>query len=55
MAGHGYCERQEMNILLKKVWSFRSLFFIDLFGHFDDPVVPTLRGSSGDVVTAYAY
>ena len=25
------------------------------FGDLSDPVVPTLRGVSGDVVTAYAY
>ena len=45
-------------------WDERSCVVDALFGHFryvggfgdlGDPVVPTLRGASGDVVTVYAY
>ena len=29
--------------------------YVDVFGGFSDPVVPTLRGTIGDFVAAYAY
>ena len=29
--------------------------YVGGFGDLGDPVVPTLRGASGDVVTVYAY
>ena len=40
------------------VCAFYALFchfcYLGGFGHLDDPVLPTLRGVSGDVVTVYA-
>ena len=32
-----------------------SLFYVAVFGDLTDPMVPTLRGASGDVVTAYLF
>ena len=38
------------------VYALFGLFcYVGGFGDLGDPVVPTLRGASGDVVTAYAY
>ena len=34
---------------------FSHFCYVGGFGDFGDPVVPTLRGVSGDVVTVYAY
>ena len=34
---------------------FSHLCYVGGFGNLGEPVVPTLRGASGDVVTAYAY
>ena len=34
---------------------FSHLCYVGGFGNLGDPVVPTLRGASGDVVTVYAY
>ena len=34
---------------------FNHLCYVGGFGNLGDPVVPTLRGASGDVVTVYAY
>ena len=34
---------------------FSHFCYVDGFGHLGDPVVPTLRDVSGDVVTVYAY
>ena len=34
---------------------FRNFCYVGGFGDLSDPVVPTLRGMSGDVVTVYAY
>ena len=31
------------------------LCYVGIFGDLSDSVIPTLRGASGDVVTAYAY
>ena len=36
-------------------WDERSCSYVGGFGDLGDPVVPTLRGVSGDVVTVYAY
>ena len=33
---------------------FSHFWYVDGFGDLGDPVVPTLRGASGDVVTVYA-
>ena len=33
----------------------RHFCYVGSFGDLGDPVVPTLRGVSGDVVTVYAY
>ena len=35
--------------------TFQPFCNVGGFGDLDDPVVPTLRGVSGDVVTAYAF
>ena len=38
------------------VYAFFSHFcYVGGFGNLGDPVVPTLRGVSGDVVTVYTY
>ena len=34
---------------------FSHFWFVGGFGDLGDPVVPTVRGVSGDVVTVYAY
>ena len=34
---------------------FSHFCYVGGVGDLDDPVVPTLRGVSGDVVTVYAY
>ena len=34
---------------------FSHFWYVGGFGDLGDPVVPTLRGVSGDVVTLYAY
>ena len=34
---------------------FSHFWYVGSFGDLGDPVVPTLRGASGDVVTIYAY
>ena len=34
---------------------FSHFCYVGSFGDLGDPVVPTLRGVSGDVVTVYAY
>ena len=34
---------------------FRHFCYVGDFGDLGDPVLPTLRGVSGDVVTVYAY
>ena len=34
---------------------FSHFWYVGGFGDLGDPVVPTLRGASGDVVTIYAY
>ena len=34
---------------------FSHFCYVGCFGDLGDPVVPTLRGVSGDVVTRYAY
>ena len=34
---------------------FIHLCYVGGFGNLGEPVVPTLRGASGDVVTVYAY
>ena len=34
---------------------FRHFRYVGAFGDLGDPVVPTMRGVSGDVVTTYAY
>ena len=34
---------------------FSQFCYVGGFGDLGDPVVPTLRGASGDVVTVYAY
>ena len=34
---------------------FSHFCYVGGFGDLGDPVVPTLRGASGDVVTVYAY
>ena len=34
---------------------FSHSCYVGGFGDLDDPVVPTMRGVSGDVVTLYAY
>ena len=34
---------------------FSHCWYVGGFGDLGDPVVPTLRGASGDVVTLYAY
>ena len=36
-------------------FSFSHFCYVGGFGDLGDPVVPTLRGVSGDVVTVYAY
>ena len=39
-----------------QVYAFCGHFwFVGGFGDLGDPVVPTLRGVSGDAVTVYAY
>ena len=41
---------------LMQFMHFSGLFcYVGGFGDLGDPVVPTLRGASGDVVTVYAY
>ena len=35
--------------------AFGHFCYVGGFGNLGDPVVPTLRGVSGDVVTVYAY
>ena len=41
---------------LHAVYALFSRFcYVGGFGDLGDPVVPTLRGVSGDVVTVYAY
>ena len=35
--------------------TFQPFCYVGGFGDLSDPVVPTLRGVSGDVVTVYAY
>ena len=35
--------------------TFQPFCYVGGFGDLGDPVVPTLRGVSGDVVTVYAY
>ena len=34
---------------------FSHFWYVGGFGNLGDPVLPTLRGVSGDVVTVYAY
>ena len=34
---------------------FSHFWYVGCFGDLGDPVVPTPRGVSGDVVTVYAY
>ena len=34
---------------------FSHFWYVGAFGDLGDPVVPTVRGVSGDVVTVYAY
>ena len=34
---------------------FSHFWYVGGFGDLSDPVVPTLRGVSGDIVTVYAY
>ena len=34
---------------------FSHFWYVDGFGDLRDPVVPALRGVSGDIVTVYAY
>ena len=34
---------------------FSHFWYVGGFGDLGDPVVPTLRGVSGDVLTVYAY
>ena len=40
---------------LMRFMLFSAIFAMLGFGDLGDPVVPTVRGVSGDVVTAYAY
>ena len=52
---HGVCMRRSGT----SAYAFYALFshfcYVGGFGDLSDPVVPTLRGVSGDVVTVYAY
>ena len=41
--------------LVQFVHFFGHFWYVGGFGDFGDPVVPTPRGASGDVVTVYAY
>ena len=41
--------------LLQFMHFFSHFRYVGGFGDLGDPVVPTLRGASGDVVTVYAY
>ena len=41
--------------LLQFMHVFSHFCYVGGFGNLGDPVVPTLRGVSGDVVTVYAY
>ena len=34
---------------------FSHFHYLSVFGNLSDPVVPTLRGAIGDVVTVYTY
>ena len=34
---------------------YAFVWYVGGFGNLGDPVVPTVRGVSGDVVTVYAY
>ena len=41
--------------LMQFMHFFSHFWYVGGFGDLGDPVVPTLRGASGDVVTVYAY
>ena len=52
---HGVCMGRS-GTSADAVYAFLSHFCsVGGFGNLGDPVVPTLRGVSGDVVTIYAY
>ena len=52
---HGVCMGRSGTSAIA-VYALSSHFcYVGGFGKIDDPVVPTLRGVSGDVVTVYAY
>ena len=52
---HGVCMGQ-IGASANAVYALSSHFwYVGGFGDLNGPVVPTLRGVSGDVVTAYAY
>ena len=42
-------------VLMQFMHLFGHFRYVGGFGDLGDPVVPTLRGASGDVVTLYAY
>ena len=53
-ASQGVCQRREITVSIKN--GLLGLFcYVRVFRNFTDPVVPTLRGASGGLVTAYAY
>ena len=42
-------------LMIQFMHFFSHFWYVGGFGDLSDPVVPTLRGVSGDVVTVYAY
>ena len=52
---HGVCMVRSGTSAYAVYAVFSHFCYVGGFGDLGDPVVPTLRGMSGDVVTAYAY
>ena len=52
---HRFCMGQSETSAYAVYALFSHFWYIGGFGDLDEPVVPTLRGVSGNVVTVYAY
>ena len=52
---HGDCMGRSRTCAHAVYALFGHFCYVGGFGDLGDPVVPTLRGVSGDVVTVYAY
>ena len=52
---HGVCMGRSGTSVDAVCALFSHFCYVGGFGGFSDPVVPTLRGVSGNVVTVYAY